>query len=416
MKTLITAHSGCDGTPDNSLEFISYALQCGADALEVDVRAAEDGTLYLSHDRTDAACPKLSQAFQMLRSSPMRINCDLKQPGLEEAVLALAASQGVAGQLLFSGDVSTERMRRDPEVRSRTLLNVRPILPTEGVSETERHLDGLIETCRVSWGSSFGTIAVYLTAPLCILWSGWRSMFFAASAICAAAAFVWLLYSGKAETCPARDHSRHEGPESPRTERLPAGMLALLLGIMAAIVCQGALRDGVTTWMPSFIAETYRLGNTVSILTGVVLPVFSIVCFQLALWLYDRKVQNELLLAGFIFFAGVLCAVCLRLTASYQAALSIALSAALTGCMHGVNLMLICMIPPHFAGYGNVSTISGLLNACTYIGSALSAWGAAFLAEHFGWNAVLTAWAAAALLGAALCLSLARRWESLRVK
>ena len=39
----------------------------------------------------------------MLRSSPMRINCDLKQPGLEEAVLALAASQGVAGQLLFSG-------------------------------------------------------------------------------------------------------------------------------------------------------------------------------------------------------------------------------------------------------------------------------------------------------------------------
>lgn len=269
---------------------------------------------------------------------------------------------------------------------------------------------------RVSWGSSFGTIAIYLTAPLCILWSGWRSMFFAASAICAAAAFVWLLYSGKAETCPARDHSRHEGAESPRTERLPAGMLALLLGIMAAIVCQGALRDGVTTWMPSFIAETYRLGNTVSILTGVVLPVFSIVCFQLALWLYDRKVQNELLLAGFIFFAGVLCAVCLRLTASYQAALSIALSAALTGCMHGVNLMLICMIPPHFAGYGNVSTISGLLNACTYIGSALSAWGAAFLAEHFGWNAVLTAWAAAALLGAALCLSLARRWESLRVK
>lgn len=269
---------------------------------------------------------------------------------------------------------------------------------------------------RVSWGSSFGTIAVYLTAPLCILWSGWRSMFFAASAICAAAAFVWLLYSGKAETCPARDHSRHEGAESPRTERLPAGMLALLLGIMAAIVCQGALRDGVTTWMPSFIAETYRLGNTVSILTGVVLPVFSIVCFQLALWLYDRKVQNELLLAGFIFFAGVLCAVCLRLTASYQAALSIALSAALTGCMHGVNLMLICMIPPHFAGYGNVSTISGLLNACTYIGSALSAWGAAFLAEHFGWNAVLTAWAAAALLGAALCLSLARHWESLRVK
>ena len=36
MKTQITAHTGAEGRPDNSLEFVSYALACGADALEVD--------------------------------------------------------------------------------------------------------------------------------------------------------------------------------------------------------------------------------------------------------------------------------------------------------------------------------------------------------------------------------------------
>lgn len=147
MKTLITAHSGCDGTPDNSLQFLSHALQCGADALEVDVRSASDGALYLGHDQADSSSPRLAQAFQMLRGSSMRINCDLKQPDLEEAVLALAKRCGVAGQVLLSGTVSTERMRLDAEIRTRTLLNVRPILPGADRLRFEQQLEALIGVC-----------------------------------------------------------------------------------------------------------------------------------------------------------------------------------------------------------------------------------------------------------------------------
>ncbi len=45
---------------------------------------------------------------------------------------------------------------------------------------------------RVTWGSSAGTIAVYLLAPACIRWKGWKSLFFlcAAGAICFAV--VWI--------------------------------------------------------------------------------------------------------------------------------------------------------------------------------------------------------------------------------
>lgn len=148
MKTLVTAHSGCDGTPDNSLAFLFHALQCGADALEVDVRTAPDGTLYLGHDQADASCPRLDQAFQLLRDSPMRINCDLKQPDLEEAVLSLARGWGVAGRLLFSGSVSTERMLQNPEVRSRTLLNIASVFPGDRGTPLEERLEELIRACR----------------------------------------------------------------------------------------------------------------------------------------------------------------------------------------------------------------------------------------------------------------------------
>ncbi len=272
---------------------------------------------------------------------------------------------------------------------------------------------------RVSWGSSLGTIAVYLTVPLCILWSNWRSVFFLAAALCAGMAALWLVCSGIVEKRLGYRSVLQETPRQVRSAlpgegKMPAGMLPILFGIMTAIVCQGAIRDGVTTWMPSFIAETYHLGSTVSILAGVILPLFSIVCFQIALRLYNRGNGNELRLSGLIFSVGVACAICLRLTISYHAAMSAALSAVLTGCMHGVNLLLICMIPPHFAKYGGVSTISGMLNACTYIGSALSACGSAYCSERFGWNAVILLWTIITLLGAAVCLAFSRKWEAVR--
>ena len=72
--------------------------------------------------------------------------------------------------------------------------------------------------------------------------------------------------------------------------------------------------------------------------------------------------------------------------------------------MHGVNLILICMLPPYFKGTGKVSTISGLLNSCTYIGSALSTYGVAVLTENCGWNVTLAVWAGVAVLGTAMCL------------
>ena len=44
----ITAHSGCDGTPDNSMEFVRYALASEGNCLEADIRRNRDGELILS--------------------------------------------------------------------------------------------------------------------------------------------------------------------------------------------------------------------------------------------------------------------------------------------------------------------------------------------------------------------------------
>ena len=76
--------------------------------------------------------------------------------------------------------------------------------------------------------------------------------------------------------------------DAKNAQKAPSYVILPLILIRIVIIIQGALRDGVTTWMPSYISETYKLGSAVSILTGVVLPIFSILCFELTSFIYRK--------------------------------------------------------------------------------------------------------------------------------
>ena len=263
-------------------------------------------------------------------------------------------------------------------------------------------------TVTVSWGSSFGTIAVYLMAPILIFLSGWRAVFIFAAICGMIIIFVWN------RNCPSGVAAKAAGAKVVQATGETVGRKNVLftphmICIMFAIVLQGMLRDGVTTWMPSYISETYNLSSIISILTGVVLPIFSIVCFRVTSELYQRKFKNPMICAGVIFGVGMLSALALLLFTGRSAACSVLFSALLTGCMHGVNLMLVCMLPAFFQKYGNVSTVSGVLNSCTYVGSAISTYGIAVISEAFSWKFTLFIWVMIAMLGTISCFIASRK-------
>lgn len=257
---------------------------------------------------------------------------------------------------------------------------------------------------RVSWGSSIGTIVIYLVAPLLITLLGWKWVFLFSAACGILGLGLWRVLA---------PDEKGSIPACGKVAPVPVKhfFAPCMLGVMLAIILQGMLRDGVTTWMPSFVAETYHFGNAVSIMTGVLLPVFSIVSFRLSAALHKRLIKNPVLCAGVIFAVGTASAAALFLLADHSAAGAILLAALLTAAMHGVNLMLVTMIPPYFQKYGGTSTASGILNACTYIGSALSAYGIAVLSERCGWNMTILIWAGVAAVGTLLCLLCAGAWK-----
>lgn len=146
---IITAHSGCDGTQDNSLEFVKYALAAGADCFEVDVRKDQEGNLFLAHDGTEEERVKLCEAFALLKSFPgKKINCDLKIMDLEIPVYQLAREFEMERQLIYSGEVSLKLLcEKEKELPGTEIhLNIESLFPevyweTAGALGSEKMMD-----------------------------------------------------------------------------------------------------------------------------------------------------------------------------------------------------------------------------------------------------------------------------------
>ena len=263
---------------------------------------------------------------------------------------------------------------------------------------------------RVSWGSSFGTILVYLTAPLIITLLGWKAVFWLSAGIGLAASLLWGILKSRV---PCEDQPMQisaDKVESPKFH-FPKEAVFPMVFIVFGIIFQGMLRDGVTSWMPTYLAEVFRFGNQTSIFCTVSLAIFSIVTFSVVGTLYKKYFRNEVACAGVVYAVSVLASGLLFLFFEGGAFLAILLMALITGCMHGINLMLITHVPKRFKKFGNISTISGAINACTYVGAAISTYGISLLSETIGWRNTVGVWFIIAALGGVCCLIAMKPWK-----
>ncbi|MBR5858698.1 MAG: MFS transporter [Clostridia bacterium] len=259
----------------------------------------------------------------------------------------------------------------------------------------------------VTTASAIGNILLYTLSPLSIAYIGWKPIFFTVSAVAVIVAIVWAAGSKSHKASEKSVTKVEQSPSYPyRKIIIASGMIMILL----AIVLMGILRDGLATWMPSLVADEFELSNSVSIFTAVLLPAFAIIGIKCASAL-QSKVKNELLTAALIFAVSLVCAAVLLAVFYKSVVVSVVLMAFITAAMHGINLILISRVPIHYAKYGKISTVSGVLNAFTYIGAALSSYGFARFSTEYGWYFIIGSWAVLTLLGTVVCLLISRRWK-----
>ncbi len=265
-------------------------------------------------------------------------------------------------------------------------------------------------------GSASATIAVYLLSPLIIKLLGWEYVFYLFGAFALFCAFVWLIGSKtllknvQIELIGKKESTRQPCSSS-------ASMLVKLLPvIMLTISIQGLLRDGITTWMPSLMSDSFNMKSTTSILTAVGLPVFHIfinmITYRVLILLKDNAFKA--LTVYFSIACVMLCAMLVFGMKNMWSAIII-LSVAM-GVIHGINNLQTAYVPKYFIETGSVSTVSGMLNFGTYIGSAISTYLFAVISDKFGWNVTVLLWVVFAAVGTVITRFIDRQYEKTEKK
>lgn len=265
----------------------------------------------------------------------------------------------------------------------------------------------------VSLSASLATVTGYLYIPAVLSAAGWRAVFYVGAAIVVLCAAAWSLYSfrrdfiGKQDAAPVKS----DAPAAKKEAAFPRAVVITLALILLDVVAVGMLRDGVETWMPTFIKESFGGGAEDSILISVMLALFSCLCVVLATYIYRRFFRNELTFCASVFAAAALLSVSLFFANGRNMTLSVICISLLAAVMHGSNLALTAYVPQRMKRFGHVCTVSGIVNSAVYIGAALSTYGAARIKEAHGWGAAIGVWIAISAAGILLSLASAVLWR-----
>lgn len=260
----------------------------------------------------------------------------------------------------------------------------------------------------IAFGSSLGTIFVYAVSPVVISLAGWKYVFFGAAAVAVMVAAVWMLFVFRIErhTNETEVICENNTTKVPVTESIPftKAAIVLLCLIMFTNIFQGLLRDGISTWMPTYMADTFGFDSSSAILTGVALPVATMLVSLFTATIYRKILKNEAKCTTLFFSICTLSCFVLCLANGVNPALSTVMLMVASAATHAINFMYTSIAVARFESFGKTSFVTGAINSSVYIGSALSTYGIAAITEHFGWSGTLTAWLIASCVGLISCI------------
>lgn len=269
----------------------------------------------------------------------------------------------------------------------------------------------------IGMGSAAATIAVYLFSPIIIELFNWKYVFYIFAGCAFIASFVWISATKKIlQNVTILLRKRNEVKKDKTSVTDFAGKFIKFLPIIIiSIAVQGILRDGISTWVPTFFSETFKLKSTVAILTGIALPIFHVACSLIA-YKVLKLFNDRVFFTISVYFAVISLLLVLLYTVGVNYIfIALFLLSAVSGLIHSVNLYQTAYIPKFFTGVGSASIVCGLMNFSTYIGSALSTYIFAIISDAFGWNMTILSWIAFAVFGLLISLFIYRVCEKNKV-
>ena len=246
-------------------------------------------------------------------------------------------------------------------------------------------------------------------------------VFIVSGIIVMAMAFVWFIgmSSLKDYLSEVRTRKLEEIKRETVSVKAPVSVKRLMpliigTGVIFAVIgifFNGILKDGVTLWVPTYVSQFFDTEASTASLVTIILPLFNLIGVYLAVKLFKNVIKNEMMTAAIMFLISVVSLGLLFFFGRYSMIFAVIMLAFTTASMLGVNTMFLTFIPLNFSNVGRASSVTGFLDACSYMASALSGVTIGVVASSYGWNVIVLTWIGIAFLGGLVTFLGIKSWK-----
>lgn len=286
--------------------------------------------------------------------------------------------------------------------------------------------DYLHKSCfNIQTSVALGTFATYvLCSSLLIVWN-WRTIFIVTALFLMGAAGAWNkvireieIYAdqnGEVEEVPdIREEKKEIEKINEKASFLKLSVKSGLMIILIAVLIMGFLKDGIMTWVPQYITDTFGANSYFSIFLTAFLPLVNLSGIYIIKYINSKNNGDDLKTTALFYGVSTVSLLLLVLVGRNSMYLSVFFFAVVTSCMLGINTILVSILPTYFIKYNRTSFVAGLTNCVTYLGSALCGYGLGALVEGFGWNVTSIVLVGICILGIVAAILARPLWQKFK--
>lgn len=267
----------------------------------------------------------------------------------------------------------------------------------------------------LAYAFSIGSIISYfVTAAILKTWS-WKYIFVICGVV-GIVAFLGILYS-KMKDSPVLQQKQQED-NTIHKEKLSFHVIwERGLIFFALMLClKTVIENGVGSWMPTILTEEFGISSSNSSLLSVVRLLVALAGVALGTFVYSLVKSDELRAVIFLAIPIVPIMLVLNNLSKLSTISAIVLFFSINFFCTALHARISLNYPTRYRDIGLTPTIGAIMN-CMYTGGmAIANYGGGYIADHFGWIAVIRMWTVVIVLFLAIALLALPIWKNFMKK
>lgn len=174
--------------------------------------------------------------------------------------------------------------------------------------------------------------------------------------------------------------------------------------MIAVTLLYGIIRNAVSFWIPTFIAQNFSVSSKTAAAISTILPLTNILGTFITMYLAKLLKYREKLMCAILFAFSVIMFLTVFFCKTNLAVLSISALFLASAAMTGACNMIFSIYVLHFTSTGLISGITGFFDFTSYISASAASLTFPHILKLGGWSAVVAVWTGVTVLGTGFSL------------